>query len=287
MARGAVCRKVAVDERLREEQNMRRRSWFCALFALCALTMSAWPEAARAKRSQILARVPTLPRELRRSRSQGFAWQGSLVRGVKVEPSATIRYVTEYKQTDHFYGTWELVQLIQRAAHRVAIRVPGAKLSVGELSREGGGNMPGHASHESGRDVDLGFYMLDAQGRPYDAFAFASFDGRGRGLPPNQGLVFDTARNWELISKLVGDGDARVQFVFVAPAIKKLLLDHGRAVRAPEAILRRAATVMVRPNEKHPHGNHFHVRVYCSPFDRPKCKDRTPFWPWYPGSPVY
>ncbi len=249
--------------------------------------MSAWPVPVRAKRSHILARVPTLPNALRRSRSQGYPWRGRLVRGVKLEESATIRYVSEYKATNHFYGTWELVQLIQRAAHRVAIRLPGAKLSVGELSSATGGDLGGHASHENGRDVDLGFYMLDGQARSYAPFAFANFDARGRGLAPNQGLSFDTARNWELVSKLVTDGDARVQYVFVAPAIKQLLLSQGRAVRAPAAVLRRAAQVMVRPNEKHLHGNHFHVRVYCSPLDRPKCKDHAPFWPWYSGSPVY
>ncbi len=249
--------------------------------------MCAWPGPVRAKRSQILGRVPTLPSALRRSRSHGFAWQGSLLRGVKLEPSATIRYVPEYKATGHFYGTWELVQLLQRAAHRVSVRMPSAKLSVGELSRMGGGDLAGHASHESGRDADVGFYMLDAQRKPYEPFAFANFDAHGRGLAPNQGLSFDTARNWELVSRLLTDGDARVQFLFVAHAIKQLLLTHARDIHASEAIVQRAARVMVRPNERHPHGNHFHIRVYCSPFDRPKCKDRTPFWPWYSGSPVY
>jgi len=266
---------------------MRRRVWLCAFFALCAWLGSAWPAPARAKRTAILGRVPTLPSALRRSRSVGLPWQGRLARGVKLEPSANIRYLPEVAATGHFYGTWDLVQLLQRAAHRVSMRKPHARLSVGEMSREGGGDLPGHASHESGRDVDLGFYMLDGQGRPYDAFAFANFDGMGRGLSPNQGLSFDTARNWELVARLLTDGDARVQFLFVAPAIKQLLLAHGRAAHAPEKILQRAARVMVRPNEKHPHGNHFHLRVYCSPLDRPKCRDRAPYWPWYPGSPLY
>jgi penicillin-insensitive murein endopeptidase len=256
------------------------------LVALAALFAGAFPPAAEAKRTVLVARVPTLPRALRKSRSLGFPWRGSLQRGVKLEPSKTLRYVTEYAPTNHFYGTWELVQLLQRAAHRVAVRLPGARLSVGELSAQHGGNLPGHASHESGRDVDIGFYMRDAAGRPYEAFAFANFDARGRGLPPNEGLSFDVARNWELVGKLVADGDARVQYIFVAPGIRNLLLSHARSVGSPKVVVDRASRVMVRPNEKHPHGNHFHVRIYCSPFDRPKCKDRAPFWPWSPGSPL-
>jgi penicillin-insensitive murein endopeptidase len=127
--------------------------------------------------------------------------------------------------------------------------------------------------------------MLDAAGRPYDAFAFARFDGKGQGLPPNQGLRLDLARNWELLARLVTDGEARVQYVFVAPEIRKLLLDEGKRRGASAKVLDRAARVMVRPSEKHPHGNHFHVRVYCGPEDRPKCVDRAPYWPWYPGTP--
>jgi penicillin-insensitive murein endopeptidase len=264
---------------------MRRGPALCAL-ALCVLLSSVCglPPRASAGRGPG-ASVPSLPAPLRKSRSLGLAWQGKLERGVKIAQSTRVRYVTEYIPTGHHYGSWQLVQLLERAAHRVAVRLPGARLSVGELSQRDGGDLPGHASHESGRDVDLGFYMLDAAGRPYDAYAYARFDGRGRGLPPNQGLTLDLSRNWELVAKLVTDGEARVQFVFVSPAIKQLLLAEGKRRGASAAVLDRAARVMVRPSEKHPHGNHFHVRVYCAPADRPRCQDRAPFWPWYPGTP--
>jgi penicillin-insensitive murein endopeptidase len=259
---------------------------FQVLFGLTLLlgVSAALPIGVAAKRSPAELGPPSLPVALRRSRSLGHAWKGRLVRGVKLQPSARVRYVTEYVAADHFYGAWQLVQLLERAAHGVAQRAPGARLSVGELSAREGGNLPGHASHENGRDADVGFYMLDGAGRPYDAFAFANFDDRGRGVRPNQGLRFDVARNWELIARLVSDGEARVQYVFVSPGLRWLLLDHGRRVKAAPRLLERAARVMVPPSERHPHGNHFHVRVYCGPHERPKCEDEAPYWPWYPGS---
>jgi penicillin-insensitive murein DD-endopeptidase len=73
--------------------------------------------------------------------------------------------------------------------------------------------------------------------------------------------------------------------VFVAPSLRQLLLDEGRRLKAPQVMLERAARVMVRPSDKHPHDNHFHVRIYCGPNERPKCADAAPFWPWYPGVP--
>jgi penicillin-insensitive murein DD-endopeptidase len=254
------------------------------LFLLAALlAVSAGHPVARAKRATVELAVPSLPAALRRSRSLGYPWQGSLARGVKLAPSAHLRFVPEYEKTEHFYGAWQLVQLLTRAAQYVSVRLPGARLSVGELSAQHGGNLGGHASHESGRDVDLGFYMLDAAGRPYHGFAFANFDARGRAQKPNTGLRFDVARNWELIARLVTDGDARVQYVFVAQGLRDLLLQEAKRQNAARVVRERAARVLVPPRERHPHGNHFHVRVYCGPHERPKCSEEGPFWPWYPG----
>lgn len=253
-------------------------------FLLAALLgLGAGHPVAWAKRGVLEPALPSLPPAQRRSRSLGYPWQGSLARGVKLAPTAHLRFVPEYEKTGHFYGTWQLVQLLARAAQYVAVRAPGARLSVGELSAQNGGNLGGHASHESGRDVDLGFYMLDAAGRPYDAFAFAKFDARGRAEAPNTGLRFDVARNWELIARLVADGDARVQYVFVAQGLRDLLLQEAKRKNAPQVVRDRAARVLVPPRERHPHGNHFHVRVYCGPHERPKCSDQGPYWPWYPG----
>ncbi len=255
--------------------------WVCAGL----LAAVAWqPKQVEAKGDHV-ASVPSLPNSLKKSRSLGLAWQGKLERAVLLAQGPHIRYVTEYAKTGHFHGTWQLVQLLERAAHSVARRVPGSRLSVGEISAEKGGNLPGHASHENGRDVDLGFYMLDGSGRPHDAFAFAPFDAQGLGIKPNVGLRFDVRRNWELVSRLVADGEARVQYIFVSTGIRQLLLDEGKRVRAPQVILDRAVRVMVKPGNKHPHNNHFHVRIYCAPQDRPKCQDAPPYWPWYPGKP--
>lgn len=249
-----------------------------------ALVCAASTPIASAKRNTAEPTVLTLPSTLRKSRSVGAPWKGKLTRGVRLEQSAELRYVGEYAPLNHFYGTWQLVQLLGRAAQYVNKKLPGARLSVGEMSAQNGGNLPNHASHESGRDVDVGFYMLDAAGRPYSAFAFANFDERGRGIKPNVGLKFDVARNWELVARLVTDGDARVQYVFVAPGLRWLLLEEGKRRGATPAVLDRAAHVMVAPNERHPHGNHFHVRIYCGPNERPQCTDSAPYWPWYPGT---
>jgi penicillin-insensitive murein DD-endopeptidase len=262
------------------------RSFVPALLAaLLVAVATTSPPPVAADRPAAEKGMPTLPVSARQSRSLGYPWDGYLLRGVKLRSSARLRYVNEYTARQHLYGTWQLVQLLERAAYGVAQRSPGARLGVGELSRIGGGELPGHASHESGRDADLGFFVRDAVGRPHEIFTYINFDAAGRGTAPHQGLRFDVARNWELVSRLVSDEDARVQYLFVAPHLRALLLEEGRRNRASAAAVARAARVMVPPSERHPHGNHFHLRIYCGAPERPQCLDQGPYWPWYPGNP--
>jgi len=255
--------------------------------ATCLVLLCAFPQPAltRGAGPGLSREVNLRPPPGMRSRSLRFPWDGRLHRGLRVAENEYVRHVPEYAPNGNFHGTWELVQLVERAARRVAFRVPGARLSIGELSRAGGGALGGHHSHTSGRDVDIGFYTTTPEGKPHYTFAFADFDANGRGLAPNGYLRFDDARNWELVSKLVTDGDARVQYIFVAQALRSRLLAHAERVGAPASVIERARSVLIQPGHGHPHRNHFHVRIYCPPADRPTCSDRAPFWPWYPGQP--
>lgn len=255
--------------------------------AVCLVLFCAFPQPAltRGAGPMLSREVNLRPPPGLRSRSLRFPWDGRLTRGLRVAESEYVRHVPEYAPNGNFHGTWELAQLVERAARRVAFRVPGARLSIGELSRSGGGALGGHHSHTSGRDVDIGFYVTTPEGKPQYTYAFADFDANGRGLAPNGYLRFDDARNWELVAKLVTDGDARVQYIFVAQALRSRLLAHAERIGAPASVIERARSVLIQPGHGHPHRNHFHVRIYCPPADRPACSDRAPFWPWYPGQP--
>jgi penicillin-insensitive murein endopeptidase len=257
--------------------------WISISLAILFCVLMAWPRPTQGQPpvKELSLRPPTGLR----SRSFGYPWEGRLERGMRLRESNYVRYVPEYTAAGRFYGTWQLVQLLERAARRVAQRFPGARLSVGELSSKQGGDIGGHRSHESGRDADVGFFMTRNDGRPYAGGAFAPFDGQGRGLPPNPGLRFDDARNWELVSKLVDDGDARVQYIFVAHDIRQRLLREATRRRASAELVSRASAVLVEPAHGNPHRSHFHVRIYCSPADRSVCLDVGPYWAWYPGTP--
>lgn len=257
------------------------RPGIAVLVSLCAALAVIGPGSASADGPRH-ASHPRVGRRVPDSRSVGWPWQGRLVNGVELVESATVRRAGECAPQGAFFGTRELVGLLERAAAVVSRRHPGSRLTVGELSRPGGGEIDGHGSHESGRDADLAFYMTDLGGHPYQPFAFAEFDVHGHGKPPNENLRFDDARNFDLVARLVTDPVARVQYVFVADPVRRRLLAEGARRGAPAAVLARITQALVQPARGNPHRNHFHVRVYCDPGDRPVCHDRAPFWPWAP-----
>src|SRR5690349_10977335 len=86
------------------------------------------------------------------AKSVGAPNDGALVGGVPLEPSAELRL--RWPDGPR-WALPSLVSMLERAAQRVGRRFPGSVLLVGDLSRREGGALPGHASHESGRDADV------------------------------------------------------------------------------------------------------------------------------------
>jgi penicillin-insensitive murein endopeptidase len=189
----------------------------------------------------------------------GYANGGTLANGVLLPQGEGIRYLPG---RPHHHGTEELVGLIRRSASAVARAFPGSRLTVGDLSDDDGGPIGHHASHQSGRDVDLAFYVMDERGRPRLADDYISFNGRGRPIAGGA-LRFDVARNWALVAALLDDPAVRVEHVFVSNPLRTLLLEHGRTIGSRAMLMVRARLVLHQPMRALPHSNHFHVRIAC------------------------
>lgn len=220
------------------------------------------------------------------SKSSGLPWDGKLEHSVHLAASAHLHPLAHVLKRGNLYGTAELVSLLERAAGAVARSWPGSQLGVGEMSARQGGKLAGHHSHRSGRDADIAFFTRDAQGRGGALSHFVAFDlqGSARSARGDQdSLHFDDARNWALVASLLRDRTARVQYIFVAQALRTRLLMEGHRRREGDDFLRAAAAVLVQPKEADSHDNHFHVRIYCPRDDRPACQDTDPYWPWYDG----
>ncbi len=190
------------------------------------------------------------------AQSHGSPSEGTLVGGERLDGGPGLRVVGRSN-----WGMPELVGMLRRSAKRVADRHPGAVLTVGDLSRKGGGDIDGHRSHESGRDADVGFYLTQ-RGKPFlpPRFAVIAPDGAAERFA---GVRFDDARNWALVEAWLTDPETRVLQVFVAAHLRARLLEHARRSGASAALQARAADLLQQPRRGLPHDNHFHVRIAC------------------------
>lgn len=235
---------------------------------------------------KILQARATTTAAITESRSLGWPWQGQLISGVAMNESETIRYIEPREREEHFFGTAALVDLIEHAASSVAAELPGSKLTVGDLSRRRGGTIIGHKSHQSGRDIDVGFYLQREDGTPYyqDKFMFV---GRRGNVPRAEGVRFDDARNWHFVQTLLQSESPRVQFIFVSRGVRSRLLQEAVRQGVSSALLERAADVLNQPANAESHADHFHVRIHCPgmpsivrgpQYTDGTCRDKAPFW---------
>ncbi len=225
-----------------------------------------------------------------RSHSIGYTNRGRLLRSAKLEPSDLIRL----KNPNANYGTQEMVDLIEWAAREVERHHPGASLLVGDISRSRGGRLRPHRSHRAGRDADIGFYLKDDEGAPATVPRFVRLGRSGKGTTHHDETVyeFDDTRNWAFVSALMGQDAVPVQYIMVISPLKARLMEEGRRQHAPQWLLDRVEEAVGprhtrgrRRRSYGTHNSHFHIRIYCTGEDRPRCRDTPPFWPWvnYPA----
>jgi penicillin-insensitive murein endopeptidase len=138
------------------------------------------------------------------------------------------------------------------------------------------------------------FYVTDASGHSVRGRGWIAFDRFGvaretdapEGVTPSDELFFfDDARNWHFVRTLLLDESARVQWIFCSRGIKSRLLEYAMVHETDPRAIHRAAWVLHQPSSGHPHHDHFHVRMGCTPEERAAgCWQREPLWPWHRGA---
>lgn len=194
------------------------------------------------------------------SLSVGWPNHGWQVRAKRLRPAPHLAIQT--KSRDAVHGHPSLVLMLQRSAKQIAKARPGSVLLVGDLSREGGGPLAGHHSHQSGRDADVAFYARDAKGRMVKLDRFVAFGADGK-AKDGSGLVFDDDRNWLLVKAWARDDRAAMAHVFVSNALRARLLAHAAKRADDRKYVPLVSALFKQPENAEPHDDHFHVRIRC------------------------
>lgn len=201
--------------------------------------------------------------------SMGKPSNGRVVDAVRL-PDRGEGYITReiWKIRNNRYGTDELVDLITGVSRRALDNNAGIRLVVADLSgRRGGEARQWHRSHQSGRDVDLLYFVRDAAGKPIENDAMHVFR-EDLVAVDGSGLTVDIPRVWNLVRELLTAPEAPVQWVFMYQPIANALVEHAIKIGEPEILVERARRACKQPGDSAPHNDHMHVRVYCAPADR-------------------
>ncbi|NLI82156.1 MAG: LysM peptidoglycan-binding domain-containing protein [Deltaproteobacteria bacterium] len=179
--------------------------------------------------------------------SVGQPYHGRLINGVPF-PEQFEGY--QVRDEARSYATPELIGALLDALDVVRKQDPETcDLFIGDFSREGGGALNNHRSHQNGRDVDLGMFLKG--NREVSTF-----------LPMN-GENLDVPKTWALIEGLLRS--QRVQYIFVDRKIQNLLYDYALCRGVDPNYLdqlfggtRHSIIQHVRN-----HHDHIHVRFYA------------------------
>jgi len=201
--------------------------------------------------------------------SMGQANRGYIVEGVRL-PDRGVGFFTRdtWRDRGNRYGTDEMIDLITGVGRRMAARKIKERLIIADISQRGGGdNKAFHKSHQSGRDVDLIFFVRDRGGNPIEPSAMHAFDRDGK-AKDESGLTVDVPRTWLFVRDLVTAPEATVQWIFFYEPLALKLLEHAKSIGEPEEIIAKARMALRQPGNSVPHNDHMHIRIYCSKADK-------------------
>lgn len=232
--------------------------FFAVVVVLLTLTTTATVTEAKGKRAkkhavekkkkqEATATHDGASKKKKRDRSIGAPWSGSLQAAVKLQPGDGYFLRRPWRT----YATRSTVDFVRQAVKDTIQSYPKAHtLAIGDFSQESGGKISEHASHQNGRDVDIGlFYKKKPKGYP-GSFVKATKD------------TLDAAATWRLVSLLARthDEDGGVQVIFLDQKLQDVLVrwaeKHDISDKRIEEVQRVFRHIPL-------HTDHIHVRFKC------------------------
>lgn len=179
------------------------------------------------------------------SLSLGFPHNGQLLNPIQPETGVLFELVAP----DFCYGTQETVRYLEtavRAVHAAHLATP--PLHLGHISKPGGGHLSPHLSHQSGRDVDIGFYYKSKRAW----YRRATND------------TLDVERTWTFVKALITQTD--VEFLFIDRWVQILLKNHATKLGEDETwlaqVFKGSAERPALIRHAAGHATHIHVRFF-------------------------
>ncbi len=194
--------------------------------------------------------------------SIGLPYKGKLKKAIRLKKGKGYFIRRPHRS----YGATHTVGYLKQSLDKVRRRFPKVHdLAIGDLSARHGGKITMHASHQNGRDVDLGFY----------------FKKRPKGYP--QDFVVANSKNinfeasWELLTQFadLADKPYGVDCIFMSYSSQKMFYKLARKHGVSKRKLKKMFQYPAGRGSKNGvirhepgHNEHIHVRFKCPPKDK-------------------
>lgn len=186
------------------------------------------------------------------SESIGACNSGRLVNGEKLPEGPGY----SYGRRPNVYGTNETITLVLEGIARFVKKYPkGPMIVVGNLSRPTGGHLKPHRSHQSGRDIDIGYIHVE-KAQPVTSMIVATREN------------LDVKKTWDLLEMFIKTN--KVEKMFIDYYIQEMLYDHvkkqkGYSKARLEELFQyphgKGAKALIQDSKGHHH--HVHIRFTC------------------------
>lgn len=195
--------------------------------------------------------------------SIGGPHHGRLVHGIQLPRS---RYYVR-RRLYRAWGTTQLVHYVEQTTKIIGHRYKVHQVAIGDVSEKHGGHISPHKSHQSGRDVDIGFYFKKKPKSYPKSFVV----GTRRNL--------DMAANWLMLKTFCDTADepGGVKMIFLDYGLQKLFYHYAKNHGVKQRVLDRMFQYPHGRGTNHGiihwapgHDDHIHVRFKC-PVDDDHC----------------
>lgn len=160
------------------------------------------------------------------------------------------------------FSAKEMAHLIMQMGLFTKSELPGQNLLVGDISRQAGGALGSHKSHQNGLDVDAAYYFSNKN-------LHGSFVSAVAGDRPHANWLIH--EQWKLFKKVVST--KIIDRIFIHRVLKKslcnLAISNGELTKDMTSGL--AHETLRRLIADTTHDDHFHLRVKCSS-DQVRCR---------------
>ena len=198
----------------------------------------------------------------RRAESIGKPNRGALKYGVRLDPDGDGlgRGFAVARHRAALWGTPELVKLVKKCGrtYRRYFSRKYAPIPVGDLSSRDGGPLKSHKSHQSGRDVDVGFMRKKPLSKGY--FSDTS---------PRQMNMY---AQWVVLKCFLDDPQTQMIFIersrvrALKKYIKRIYKKRPKKLKRYLGFFPGGRNKVIRPDKVHK--SHMHVRIRCPKGDR-------------------